>query len=76
MPENSANSTSEVELNRLEYRVGELISVCERLQEENRSLRNQQQQLISERANLIEKNEQVRVRVEAMINRLRQMERS
>ena len=76
MPETSANSTSDAELNRLEYRIGELISVCERLQEENRSLRQQQQQLISERANLIEKNEQVRVRVEAMINRLRQMERT
>jgi len=76
MAENTVNSPSDAELSRLEFRIGELIAVCERLKEENRSLRSQQQQLISERANLIEKNEQVRARVEAMINRLRQMERT
>lgn len=67
---------SEAELGKLEYRVAELIEVCDRLQQENRSLRAQQQTLVSERASLIEKNEQVRARVEAMIHRLRGMERS
>jgi len=37
-------------------------------------LRNQQDSLVSERANLIEKNEMARTRVEAMINRLKAME--
>ena len=45
-----------------------------RLKEENRSLRNQQDSLVTERANLIEKNELARTRVEAMINRLKAIE--
>ncbi len=67
---------SDLDLSRLEYRVAELIQVCERLKDENQSLRRQHQGLITERASLIEKNEQVRGRIEAMINRLRSMERN
>jgi len=67
---------SDLDLSRLEFRVTELIQVCERLKDENRSLRQQHQGLLSERAGLIEKNEQVRGRIEAMINRLRAMERN
>jgi cell division protein ZapB len=68
--------TADVELNKLEYRLAELIQVCERLKEENRALRSQQESLTAERASLIEKNEMARVRVEAMINRLKSMEKS
>lgn len=75
MSNDNAKQLSEQDLNKLEYRVSELIRVCERLKEENRSLRSQQDALVNERANLIEKNEQVRARVEAMIGRLRAMER-
>ena len=46
------------------------------LKEENRALRQRQDSLISERANLLQKNEQVRARVEAMIGRLKAMEQS
>jgi cell division protein ZapB len=76
MATENPTSATDLDLNRLEFRIAELIEVCERLKEENRSLRAQQQTLASERATLIEKNDQVRVRVEAMINRLRAMERS
>ena len=44
------------------------------LKEENRALRQRQESLMSERANLLQKNEQVRARVEAMIGRLKGME--
>ena len=44
------------------------------MKEENRALRQRQDLLISERANLLQKNEQVRARVEAMIGRLKSME--
>ena len=47
---------------------------CSQLKEENRALRHRQDNLISERANLLQKNEQVRARVEAMIGRLKSME--
>jgi cell division protein ZapB len=44
------------------------------LQDENRSLKQRQDALTSERASLLQKNEQVRARVEAMIGRLKAME--
>ncbi len=44
------------------------------MKEENRALRQRQDSLMTERANLLQKNEQVRARVEAMIGRLKSME--
>lgn len=67
-------STFEHELKRLEKRVDALVRVCDQLQDENRSLKQRQDVLTSERANLLQKNEQVRARVEAMIGRLKAME--
>lgn len=64
----------EMELKRLERRVEELVAVCRQLKEENRSLRQRQDTLMVERASLMQKNEQVRTRVEAMIGRLKAME--
>lgn len=62
------------ELGRLDKRIDELVVVCDRLKEENRSLRHKQEMLTSERAGLLQKNEQVRARVEAMVTRLKAME--
>jgi cell division protein ZapB len=64
----------ELELERLERRVEELVGICAQLKEENRSLRQRQEALITERAGLLQKNEQVRARVEAMIGRLKSLE--
>ena len=68
------NSVFEHELKRLEQRVDALVRVCDQLQDENRSLKQRQDVLTAERANLLQKNEQVRARVEAMIARLKSME--
>jgi cell division protein ZapB len=57
-------------------RVDQLIALAQRLAEENRSLRTSQEQLMTERANLLAKNEQARSRVEAMINRLKSLEQN
>ena len=65
----------EIELKKLENRIEELIHVCNRLTDENKSLREQHKTLFSARKNLMEKNEQVRIRVESMISRLRSMEK-
>jgi cell division protein ZapB len=62
------------ELGRLEKRLDELVVICSQLKEENRSLKDRQDSLIADRATLLQKNEQVRVRVEAMITRLKAME--
>lgn len=58
----------------LEERVDKLIQACEDLRAENQALREQQAQLVTERAALIEKSELARTRVEAMIARLKSME--
>ena len=47
---------------------------CQRLADENRSLRSQQEQLIGERSQLLAKNEMARSRVEGMITRLKSLE--
>lgn len=64
----------ENELKRLELRVDALVQVCDKLQDENKSLKQRQDVLTAERATLLQKNEQVRARVEAMIGRLKAME--
>lgn len=58
----------------LEFRVDELIQLCQQLKNENQALRDQQALLIAERAHLVEKNELARSRIEAMILRLKSME--
>ena len=73
MAENKS-TTFEHELRRLEKRVDALVRVCDQLQDENKSLKQRQDILTAERANLLQKNEQVRARVEAMIGRLKAME--
>lgn len=64
----------EEELKALEGRVQQLLDLCEKLHEENRSLRASQESLVQERASLVAKNEQARSRVEAMITRLKSLE--
>ena len=68
------NEQEELDLKKLEARVEELIDTCAALKSENKSLRQHQGNLVSERAKLIEKTELARNRVEAMINRLKAME--
>lgn len=74
MSQNNKNAAVETELQRLEVRVGELLTLVQQLSEENRALRHRQDTLSNERAALLQKNEQVRTRVEAMIGRLRALE--
>jgi cell division protein ZapB len=62
------------QLQALARRVDELGDRLRRMHEENRSLRQQQNDLLSERAALLAKNEQARLRVEAMITRLKSLE--
>jgi cell division protein ZapB len=64
----------DLELKRLEKRIDELVATVHRLKEENRALRMRQDSISAERSALLQKNEQVRNRVEAMIGRLRTME--
>ena len=51
-----------------------LVQRTQQLTDENLSLRQQQEQLAGERSQLLAKNEQARMRVEAMIARLKSLE--
>ena len=62
------------DLQSLETQIDDLIKTCQQLSEENQALRDQQANLMAERASLIEKSELARSRVEAMIARLKAME--
>ncbi len=73
----SDNKTyTESDLQRLETQIDALIDTVNLLKQENTSLRHQQDQLMAERAQLIEKTELARSRVEAMISRLKSLELS
>ena len=64
----------EQELELLEEQVGSLLDIVDRLMKENRSLRTRQESLATERAGLLEKQDQVRTRVDAIVTRLKSLE--
>lgn len=68
------NKLPELDLKRLEARVEELVNTVSQLKNENVTLRSRQEHLTVERAELIEKTELAKSRVEAMISRLKSME--
>lgn len=72
----SASETTLADLREVSARIDRLVELCQRLSEENRSLRQSQEQLATERAVLLSKNEQARIRVEAMIARLKSLEQN
>jgi cell division protein ZapB len=74
MSDSQTKSAVEAELRRLERRLQDLVAVIDELKDENRALRQRHETLSAERAALLQKNEQVRARVEAMIGRLKSME--
>jgi len=65
---------TESELTRLEQQVGTLLELLDRLVKENRSLRSQQESMANESAGLLEKHDQVRNRVDAIVTRLKSLE--
>jgi uncharacterized protein (TIGR02449 family) len=65
-----------IQLDQLARRVDDLITLTEVLANENRALRAQQQQWSLERDKLLEKNQTATTGVQAMITRLKSLERS
>ncbi len=63
------------QLNQLEQQMDELLVLTQVLSKENKALRTQQKSWSTERAKLIEKNELAKNRVEAMITRLKALEK-
>ena len=73
-PDSARQDPVRLEIAALDRQVERLLDMVHRLHEENRSLRHSQEQLTSERAGLVARNEQARSRVEAMIQRLKALE--
>ena len=67
---------SDANLKSLETKIDELIAFCAHLQHENQNLKDRESNLLKERANLIEKNQVVRQRVETIVSRLKSMQDS
>ena len=65
---------AEKQLKELEKKIDELIALCQELNRENEALKADSAGWLSERQDLISKNELARSKVEAMIDRLRAME--
>lgn len=65
---------SSVQLANLEHQIDQLIYHCAQLEKENASLRGKEAGWIRERDKLMEKNDIARIKVEAMIQRLKAME--
>ena len=63
------------DLKSLEGRIDQLIHTCERLKRENESLKTEQNSLTARHAKLVEKTRIARERIEAMIGRLKALER-
>ena len=74
MTNKTTPSPIDLQLSRLEEQVTSLLETIDRLSQENRSLRMQQDTIANERANLLEKHDQVRNRVDAIVTRLKSME--
>lgn len=62
------------DLSVLESRVDELIDLCEALARENHILRERNRSWAVERADLLERNEVAKSKVEAMIERLKSLD--
>lgn len=61
-------------LDSIDRSVDELVRLCKELQEENHQLRAQLSVVLSERAELLDRNDVARERVESIISRLKDLE--
>ncbi len=63
-----------MDINTLEKRIDELISLCEELERKHTALESDRDGWMKERTRLLEKNEMAKAKIEAMIMRLKSLE--
>jgi len=61
-------------IQQLEQQIDELLRAGRRLREENSLLKSQQSSWVAERAQLVEKTEVARTRIEKMVSRLQELD--
>lgn len=69
-------SSITVKIDKLENSIKELLVYCNKLSEENEAFKHSNQQLMLERSELQSKNDKVRGQVEAMVERLKAMDKA
>ena len=74
MTKKNTPSLIDQELGQLEEKVDALLDIIDRLRKENQSLRAQQGTHAQERAGMLERHDEVRNRVEAIVTRLKSLE--
>lgn len=75
-PIDTAKSLAQEQVEKLEATVTELITLCKKLSDENNTYKGSNKQLMLERSELQSKNDKVRGQVEAMVNRLKAMDKA
>ena len=63
-----------VDINTLEKRIDELITLCDELESKCRTIETDRENWTQERTSLLEKNEMAKAKIEAMIMRLKSLE--
>ncbi len=71
-----SDTSIEEKIDKLELSMGKLIAFCEKLTDENNSIKHSNNQLMLERSELQTKNDKVRGQVEAMVDRLKAMDKA
>ena len=74
MTKKNTPSLIDQELGQIEEKVDALLDIIDRLTKENQSLRAQQGTQAQERAGMLERHDEVRNRVEAIVTRLKSLE--
>ncbi len=72
----AAKSRVQEQVEKLETTVAKLVILCKKLSEENSTYKGSNQQLMLERSELQSKNDKVRGQVEAMVNRLKALDKA
>ena len=76
MTSNDEQLSISTKIDKLENSVRELLAYCNKLSEENDAFKHNNQQLMLERSELQTKNDKVRGQVEAMMERLKAMDKA
>ena len=63
-----------MDINSLERRIDELITICDELEKKQSSMHADREKWLQERTRLLEKNEMAKTKIEAMIMRLKSLE--
>jgi len=76
MTSNDEQPSITTKIDKLEHSIKELLTYCNKLSEENDAFKHNNQQLMLERSELQIKNDKVRGQVEAMVERLKAMDKA